>query len=359
MAENASSSDAKNLFEIRRFDGTGFDLWKDRMQGILFLKDCEDALAENKPEDVSDADWTRMNKKAITYIKMAIVDDILVDVKGLTTAHAVWEKLKSSHENKSPVNQVHLMRKLVNLDLDESKSVSEHLNAFTGVLSQLQDSGLQPFDDKLKAIFLLMTLPESWEALVVSLSNNPNLTYDGVRGSILNEEIRRKSSGSGSNSAYNVRGRDDKRSHNANRQRNRSKSREKQQDVTCFQCGRKGHKKPDCRYFKKEQERKKQANAKGKRNDKDGSSTSKESEPEKAHVASSVVIKELEDNVDTSEFLVASSEPHAMNVEDMHITKKDVIDALLSAHDGMSQSWIVDSGASFHVIGVFCLVHCG
>ena len=56
----------------------------------------------------------------------------------------------------------------------------------------MQDSGLAPFNDKLKAIFLLMTLPNSWETLVVSLSNNPNLTVDGVKGSILNKEIRRK-----------------------------------------------------------------------------------------------------------------------------------------------------------------------
>ena len=35
-------------------------------------------------------------------------------------------------------------------------------------------------------------------------------------------------------------------------------------------------------------------------------------------------------------------------VGDMHINKRDVIDALLSAHDGLSQSWIVDNGASFH-----------
>ena len=39
---------------------------------------------------------------------------------------------------------------------------------------------------------MLMTLPNSWETLVVSLSNNPNLTVDGVKGSILNKEIRRK-----------------------------------------------------------------------------------------------------------------------------------------------------------------------
>ncbi|MCO5578577.1 hypothetical protein L7F22_032421 [Adiantum nelumboides] len=46
----SSSSDVKNLFEIKKFDGTGFDLWKDRIQGILFLKDCEGALEQVKPE---------------------------------------------------------------------------------------------------------------------------------------------------------------------------------------------------------------------------------------------------------------------------------------------------------------------
>ncbi|MCO5584202.1 hypothetical protein L7F22_038125 [Adiantum nelumboides] len=84
------------------------------------------------------------------------------------------------------------MRKLVGMQLDESKSAAEHLSLFTSILSQLQDSSLPPFYDKMKAIFLLMTLHDSWETLVVSLSNNPNLTFDGVRGSILNEEIRRK-----------------------------------------------------------------------------------------------------------------------------------------------------------------------
>ena len=33
-----------------KFDGQGVDIWKDYMQGILFFKDCEDALQVNKPE---------------------------------------------------------------------------------------------------------------------------------------------------------------------------------------------------------------------------------------------------------------------------------------------------------------------
>ncbi|MCO5593579.1 hypothetical protein L7F22_047594 [Adiantum nelumboides] len=175
---STSSGEPKSLMEIKRFDGTGFDLWKERIQGILFLKDCEDALLAAKPENFSDEVWEKLNKKAIAYIKMAVTDEVLTDIKRLPTAYAVWEKLTSSYENRTPVNQ---------------------------------------------------------EALVVSLSNNAALTYDGVRGSILNEEISRKSSGEGSGTAYHVRDRSEKRNNVANRGKSRNKSKGKSQDVTCYQ----------------------------------------------------------------------------------------------------------------------------
>ena len=84
-----------------------------------------------------------------------------------------------------------------------------------------------------------MTLPDSWETLVVSLSNNSNLTYNGLRGSILNEEIKRADNEEGTKVNV-VRGRGDKR--NANSRRNKSKSKEEpstskgKNDVTCYQC---------------------------------------------------------------------------------------------------------------------------
>ena len=37
-----------------------------------------------------------------------------------------------------------------------------------------------------------MTLPNLWETLVVSLSNNPNHTFDGIRGSTLSEKKSRE-----------------------------------------------------------------------------------------------------------------------------------------------------------------------
>ena len=85
MASSSSTSDTKNLMEIKRFDGKGFDLWQDRMTGILFLKDCEDALLEAKQDDMPLVEWEKLNKKAIAYIKLALGDKILNDVKGLCT----------------------------------------------------------------------------------------------------------------------------------------------------------------------------------------------------------------------------------------------------------------------------------
>lgn len=90
----STSNDIKSLFEVKRFDGKGFDLWKDRMQGILFLKDYDGALEVTKSDDITDDAWVTLNKKAVTYIKMAVSDEILVDLKGLVTAYAVWEKLQ-------------------------------------------------------------------------------------------------------------------------------------------------------------------------------------------------------------------------------------------------------------------------
>ena len=45
------------------------------------------------------------------------------------------------------------MHKLVCMQLDESKIAAENLFAFMSTFSRLQDSGLPPFDDKLKATF--------------------------------------------------------------------------------------------------------------------------------------------------------------------------------------------------------------
>ena len=72
-------------------------------------------------------------------------------------------------------------------------------------------------------------------------------------------------------------------------------------------------------------------------------------------MASNVVIEELSDVEDILCATFSADDTYAydasVNVhsQDMCITKNDLIDALLSVNDALAQTWIVDSGASFHV----------
>lgn len=69
--------------------------------------------------------------------------------------------------------------------LNETQSIANHLISMKMILNI-----------ELQALLLLSLLPDSWETLIVSLSNSDsdgNLSISQVTSSLLNEEIRRKS----------------------------------------------------------------------------------------------------------------------------------------------------------------------
>ena len=85
----------------------------------------------------------------------------------------------------------------MNLKLKEGKSIVEHLSEFQDLVNQMVTMKLV-IDDELQALLLLSYLPDSWETLVVSLSNsalNGVLQLAMVKDSLLNEETRRKDIG--------------------------------------------------------------------------------------------------------------------------------------------------------------------
>ncbi|GFZ05353.1 hypothetical protein Acr_17g0009250 [Actinidia rufa] len=101
------------------------------------------------------------------------------------------------YQAKTSRNKVLLMRRLVNLKLQRETTVAEHTSEFQSLVNQLTSVDLQ-FDDEMQALLLLSSLPESWETLVVSLSNsapNEKLTTSMVMDALFNEEARRREMG--------------------------------------------------------------------------------------------------------------------------------------------------------------------
>uniref|UniRef100_A0A2N9FX16 Integrase catalytic domain-containing protein n=1 Tax=Fagus sylvatica TaxID=28930 RepID=A0A2N9FX16_FAGSY len=109
----------------------------------------------------------------------------------------LWKKLESLYERKTAQNKAFAIRKLAHLKLKEGRSVAKHLSEFQDLVNQLTRMNLME-DDELQALLLLSSLPDSWETLVVSLSNStPNgvLQLAMVKDSLFNEETRRKDMG--------------------------------------------------------------------------------------------------------------------------------------------------------------------
>ncbi|MCO5570157.1 hypothetical protein L7F22_053226 [Adiantum nelumboides] len=109
------------------------------------------------------------------------------DTKG---TYGVWQALSNLYEKKSAASQVFWLKKLIDLRKKETTPMSTHLNEFKTILSQLQAQEVE-FQDSIKALFLLVTLPDSWETFRTAISNltpENGLKCADVESSLLMEE---------------------------------------------------------------------------------------------------------------------------------------------------------------------------
>ena len=107
----------------------------------------------------------------------------------------------------------------------------------------------------MKALFLLITLPESWDMFRTAISNfaqASGLTSTNVENSLLTKEVNRKNLDNtrGGNALY-VRDRSKEREKTDDKGKNRSKS-WGHSNVECYHCHKKGHIKKDYRLWKSE-----------------------------------------------------------------------------------------------------------
>ena len=153
-------------------------------------------------------------------------------------AKALWDKLGTLYQSKSLVNKLFLRKKLYNLRMKDGDSVTEHLNAFNTVVSQLASVDIKISDED-KCISLLCSLPDSWDSLVIAIgSNATTLQFDEIVSALLTEEMRLKNMDNQNGDALSVRGWSQNRNKNKSssgrsKSRGRSKSPGKPTKVVC------------------------------------------------------------------------------------------------------------------------------
>ncbi|KAH1241413.1 Retrovirus-related Pol polyprotein from transposon TNT 1-94 [Glycine soja] len=209
-----------------------------QIEDYLYQKKLYQPLSGVKPEDMKQEEWNLLDRQALGVIRLTLAKNVAFNIVNEKTTVGLMKALSDMYEKPSAANKVYLMRRLFNLKMGEGISVTDHINEFHTILAQLESVQIK-FEDEVKALILLSSLPDSWAATVTAVSSSTRenaLKLSDIRDLILSEDVRKRDSGESSshvsNSTLNTegRGRTTQKGQNG---RGRSKSRRKGFGLEC------------------------------------------------------------------------------------------------------------------------------
>nr|TKS14461.1 hypothetical protein D5086_0000045350 [Populus alba] len=241
-------------FEVEKFDGKGnFGMWKCEVMDMLVQMNLDFTL-EDKPEDLDEKSWERINRLACSSIRLCLVKDQKYAFSEQNSAKELWQALEDKFMKKSIENRLYLKKRIFRFQHKKGTSMNEHLNDFNKMIADLKNLDVE-IDDEDKALLLLNSLPDTYEHLVTTLLyGKEKIKFIDVSNALVNNEYRKKDQivhKESTSEALTVRGRTNPRRFRG-RGRSRSKSRGESSNRRylakdeCAFCHKKGHWKKDC-----------------------------------------------------------------------------------------------------------------
>ena len=157
-----------------KLNSMNYPTWKHMMEDLLYCKHLYKPIRlKEKPSNTIDDDWDVEHRKVIAYMRRWMDQTQHEHISDETKAD-VWKKLENIFARKTSGNKTTLIRRLINLKYKDGNNMVEHISSFKGIVNKLVAMKLN-IDDEMQASLLLSSLPDSWETLVVTVSNStPN-----------------------------------------------------------------------------------------------------------------------------------------------------------------------------------------
>ncbi len=248
MATTASShNDSASGYRIEHLKGAeNYLTWSVQLKDHLIDHDLWD-YPDGKltyPDDtkpVERAAWTKSDHKALSQIRGRVTNAMMPYVLSAATSKECWDALKNAFLIQGPITSIILRRKLFRYVIEDGANMEEEIRSIRSLKEQYVLLG-NTLEDKEFALIILTALPDTWDSFISSIDPT-DLDPVKLIGRILQEDQRRRSrpqaGGSTALVAFKAPTISGKRP-----AKPKSKFRP---GVTCHNCGRVGHIKPECR----------------------------------------------------------------------------------------------------------------
>ncbi|GBP59571.1 Copia protein [Eumeta japonica] len=231
-----------------------------KLRILLSELDVIDVIDKEIPTEPN-TEWCKKDKIAKSTIVEYLSDSFLGFIKNEYNSKQIFENLDAIYERKSLATQLALRKKLLSLKLQNETPLIKHFHYFEDLLSELLAAGAK-LEEMDKVSHLLLTLPNSYDGVITALETlaEDNLTLAFVKTRLLDQEIKLLNESRDTSLKVLQVEVSNNRQNNSKKPRrlyrnygNFSKAkvlRSKITKIKCHYCGRKGHIKNDCYYYK-------------------------------------------------------------------------------------------------------------
>jgi hypothetical protein len=222
--------------DFGKLDDTNYQTWKYRMEMLLVKMDLWDVVSgeDNRPigsENTKSVKAYRKKQQAArAEIALRVADNQLIFTKQEDPAE-IWSKLEKVHTARGFATRKTLRRRFHNMTRREDQSMQSWVAEVQGAAQELRELGAV-FDEETEGIVLTGGLGPAYEPLMVSLDAGDGQELDYTITRLLNEAKRQEE--------------DKQPDRTSVMHAEARKSRKDLKDVTCYQCGKKGHYKNHC-----------------------------------------------------------------------------------------------------------------
>lgn len=230
---------------IQPFDGKKYRIWKLRVRCVLTLMDVIHVIDEEPPKNLTD-EWIRAENIAKCKIMENLSDSFLWCARSASTAKEIFKNLDAVYERKSLSREIALLKQLRSLKLQDDASLEHHFTIFDDLIVDLSME-VTTLEERDRVIYLLLTLPNSYDDVIPMIDALPedNVTLSFVKMKLLEHEVKLREE------SIIEEQKSSRSSRESWKPRKQSRNKNSQQTAKCYQCGRRGHKKKDCYYYKR------------------------------------------------------------------------------------------------------------